>query len=92
MTNPRILHILRQAVQENRQEKACLIEDVIKVKKLLFGMGDTHHDEFKTDKTAVELYDLLHELDHSALRLMQKQYERRVNEIITSKMLVYHEG
>ena len=92
MTNPRILHILRQAVQENRQEKACLIEDVIKVKKLLFGLGDTQHDEFKTDKSAVELYDLLHDMDMTALRLMQKTYEKRVNEIMLSKMLVYHEG
>jgi hypothetical protein len=86
MTNPRILHILRQAVQENRQEKACLIEDVIKVKKLLYGMGDTQHNEFLTDKTAVELYDTLHELDHTALRLAYKGYEKRVNEITLSRM------
>jgi len=92
MTNPRLLRILRQSVQENRREKACLIEDVIKVKKLLYGMGDTQHDEFKTDKTATELYDYLHELDHTALRLTYKDYEKRVNEIMLSKMLVYHEG
>ena len=55
-------------------------------------MGDTQHDEFKTDKTAVELYDYLHELDHTALRLTYKDYEKRVNEIMLSKMLVYHEG
>lgn len=88
MTNPRILHILRQAVQENRQEKACLIEDVIKVKKLLYGLGDTWHDEFLTDKTAVELYDTLHELDHEALRLAYKGYEKRVNEIMLTKIPV----
>jgi hypothetical protein len=92
MTNPQILRVLRNAVQDERREKACLIEDVIKVKKLLFGLGDTQHDEFKTDKSAVELYDLLHDMDMTALRLMQKTYEKRVNEIMLSKMLVYHEG
>jgi hypothetical protein len=92
MTNPQILRVLRNAVQDERREKACLIEDVIKVKKLLFGLGDTQHDEFKTDKAAVELYDLLHDMDMTALRLMQKTYEKRVNEIMLSKMLVYHEG
>jgi len=92
MKNQVLCQLLAESVDENRKEKACLIEDVIKVKKLLFGLGDTQHDEFKTDKSAVELYDLLHDMDMTALRLMQKTYEKRVNEIMLSKMLVYHEG
>jgi hypothetical protein len=86
MQNPRILRILRQAEQENRQEKACLIEDIFKVKKLLFGLGETQHDEFLNTKEAVKLYDYLHDLDHTALRIIQKEYERRVNEIVISKI------
>jgi len=86
MTNPRILRILRQAEQENRQEKACLIEDIFKVKKLLFGLGETEHNEFLTAEDSGKLYDSLHDLDHCALRLIQKDYERKVNEIMLARI------
>jgi len=91
MRNPKLAAILALSVDENRKEKACLIEDVIKVKRLLYGMGDTQHNEFLTDKTAVELYDTLHELDHTALRLAYKGYEKRVNELRLTMILSCYE-
>lgn len=78
MTNPRIKAILRAVVEEGnvnrRNEKLFLIEDIIKVKKTLYGFGHTQHDEFLKDETATALFDELYELDVIALELILKEY------------------
>ena len=45
--------ILNDAIQDERNEKLCLIEDIIKVKKLLFGFGVDGHKDVIEDPAAV---------------------------------------
>jgi hypothetical protein len=65
---------------DKKYEKLTLIDDIIRVKKMLFGFGYTQHSEFLKDETAVKLFDELYELDVEALRLVCGGYEKQVNE------------
>lgn len=78
MTDKRIKQLLREAHQENINDlfsqKLILIEDIIRVKKLLFGLGEIIHNEFTNDDAAGKLFDTLYELDNSALELILHDY------------------
>lgn len=76
MTNPRLKKLLREAVVENRNEKICLIEDVMKAKKLLFAWNYFEHTDVIT--TPVKVFDNLYELDIQSLELIKRTYERKI--------------
>ena len=86
MTNPKLAVLLREAVVDNHKEKICLIEDVIKAKKLLFGLGQEQHNEFLIPVTiAAALFDELYELDICALQIVYKEYEKQINKLMHEK-------
>ena len=85
MTNPKLAVLLREAVADNHKEKICLIEDIMKAKKLLFGVGQTQHDEFVNPYAATMLFDELYDLDICALKIVYKGYEEQINEIYLEK-------
>ena len=85
MTNPKLAMLLREAVADNHKEKICLIEDVIKAKKLLFGLGQTQHNEFLIPSEATALFDELYELDICALQIVYKEYEKQINKLMHEK-------
>lgn len=91
MTNPRIVAILRQVVeegkQEDRNEKLFLIEDIIKAKRLLFGWGELQHSEFMHPNAAGQLFDMLYDMEVIQLKLIMKDYEKKINAI--AKQRVY---
>lgn len=92
MTNPRIKAILNEAIKENRQEdnseKLFLIEDIIKVKKVLFGMGHVEHNEFLSAESAGKLFDDLYELDIIALELVLNNYSQIVTKLVKERIRI----
>lgn len=86
MTNPNLTRVLREAVAEERKYKLCLIEDIIKVKKTLFGFGYKQHDEFTDAAKAGELFNTLYELDIPALEVVMNSYTKQVNEHVIEKI------
>lgn len=73
--NERIRELLREAhEEEGLKTKLCLIEDIIKVKKLLWSFGHTQHNEFLSAEAAGKLFDDLYELDTTALEIINKEY------------------
>ena len=64
---------------DEKKEKLILIEDIVKIKKTLFGFGYTHHSEFLTDNGRVNLFDELYEMDIEVLKIILASYEERVN-------------
>lgn len=79
---PNISKILAEAQDENRKEKICLIEDIMKAKRLLYGFGDIEHFEFLDPKAAGDLFYRLYDQPHAELKAIQKQYEDRINELV----------
>lgn len=43
--NENLKRINQEARQENEKEKLCLIEDIFKVKRMLFGFGHPDHQD-----------------------------------------------
>jgi hypothetical protein len=74
MTNPAIKRLLREAVEEERQYKLCLLEDIIKAKKCLYGFGFIEHDEFITENGRNALFNNLWDLDVVSLEVALKSY------------------
>lgn len=73
----------------NGHEKLFLIDDIIRVKKTLFGFGYTHHDEFLRDYSAARLFDELYEMNIEQLQLINAGYEKQVNEHISAQKLTH---
>lgn len=86
MRNPKLATLLLESVDENRKEKVCLIEDIRKIKRLLYGQGETHHDEFLSEDKAADLFFQLYDMDFIQLGLIYKSYEKTYNKIILTKM------
>lgn len=86
MTSLRIKSALRSAVEEERNYKICLCEDIIKAKKFLWSQGKTQHNEFLTEESAVSLWDHLYDLDVPALEVINNNYGKEINEIFISKL------
>ncbi len=63
-------------------ERLCLIEDIMKAKKLLFGLGKTEHNEFLSNESAGELFNELYDLPADSLRVTMGYYEKIINKII----------
>jgi len=80
MTNPRIVKVLREAVQENRDEKLFIITDIIRVKKMLWGFGYHEHNEFIVPLAAGKLFDTLYDMSIDDLQVLNKELEGKVNE------------
>lgn len=91
MTNPKIAMILSESVEESRQEqfneKLILIEDIIRIKKMMFGLGFVEHDEYlDKNNAAANLFDLLYEMNLTQLELINSGYEKQVNECLSNKI------
>jgi len=68
---PQIEKLLCEAVNENKAEKLCLIEDIIKQKRLLYGFGI---NEFLGSVLEPEKdFDHLYELSIESLELMMAE-------------------
>lgn len=93
MSNPNLVRLLRESVQESRQdqhfEKLLLIDDIIRVKKLLYAQGIKEHNEFLTDKGRVDLFDELYDMYIEQLQLINTGYERQINTLMTEKLQEY---
>lgn len=91
MKNTYLLDLLHQAIEENTSdslnEKLIMIDDIIRVKKTLFGFGYTQHDEFLTDYSAAKLFDELYDINIEQLQLINAGYEKQVNEHISAQKL-----
>lgn len=68
--------VITERIQEQEKEKLCLIEDVIKVKKHLFGLGHEQHNEFLDKQAAADLFDELYDTPIQSLQFMLKEYSQ----------------
>lgn len=88
--NNAIKSILSDAITEGKQDyeqtKLCLIEDVIKVKKLLFGLGELGHSEFMNDAAAWQLFCDLYELEIDQLEIINSGYEKQATELMKQRV------
>lgn len=64
--------------------KLCLIEDVIKAKRLLYGLGINSHIDAVLRPAAV--FDALYELSNEALSVTLELYSLRINRLMAFKM------
>lgn len=85
MTN-QLETLLDEAIDENRKEKILLIEDITKAKTLLFGLGETQHNEFQNTDSAAELWLELYDMDFDQLTLIRDGYEAKINLIAIQKL------
>ena len=84
MTTKKIKQILAEIAQDNRNERIILIEDIMKAKKLLTGLGKTAHHEAVTDPPAV--FDQLYELDICALQMLDFATTNELNRVIKERV------
>jgi hypothetical protein len=93
MQNQKLTAILRQAVKENetelRHEKICLIEDIMKAKKLLYGMGQIQHNEFLHPIAHAKKFDELYEFNLDQLKLVRDGYTAKINELAKAQIKQY---
>lgn len=90
MRNPRLAALLLEAHNENndelKKEKLVLIDDIVRLKKHLFGQGKHEHNEFLTAAGRVELFDELYEKNLDQLRVIYEGYERQYNALVKSRL------
>ena len=84
--NTQLETLLDEAIDENRKEKLCLIEDITKAKILLFGLGETQHNEFQNTDSAAELWLELYDMDFDQLTLIRDGYEAKINLLAIQKL------
>ncbi len=93
MTNTYLLQVLNQTIEKNTSdlmnEKLIMIDDIIRIKRSLYGFGYTQHNEFLTDSAAGQLFNELYDMDLNQLQLVNAGYEKQVNEHLSAKKLTY---
>lgn len=80
--NEALEKIAAEAAQENTHERLVLIDDIIRVKKFLFGQGLRQHNEFLTDQGRTDLFDSLYEYSIDSLRIIYKGYEKQYEAMV----------
>jgi hypothetical protein len=84
MTNPQIKRLLMEVMEDDRKEKITLIEDIMRAKRLLFGMGETDHQESVLNPTAE--FDRLYDLTINELEIKQAVLEMKANKLMAAYM------
>lgn len=98
MRNPRIVKVLHEVIEEGKRERAAeeqdnqekeklvLIDDIVRVKKVLFGQGELQHSEFMNNKAAGELFDDLYDMDIPSLILLRDLYGKQATNLIKQRL------
>ena len=81
MTTKKIKQILAEIAQDNRNERLILIEDIMKAKKLLFGLGDQSQIEAINNPGA--LIDKYYDMAVIDLDIINIVLERKINRLMT---------
>lgn len=84
MTAKKIKQILAEIAQDNRNERLILIEDIMRAKKLLCGLGKTDHHEAVTEPATV--FDQLYELDICALQMLDFATTNELNRVMKERV------
>jgi hypothetical protein len=66
-------------LSDEEKERLALIKQIVDAKRQLYGFGYTWHGEFTSAEAAGKLFDRLYDMDKLALVLINKSYERRIN-------------
>lgn len=85
--NTKLEILMAEAIQDNRAEKLCLIDDIVRAKKFLFAQGRKEHNEFILPDTAGKLFDTLYEYNHDQLTAIRDGYTNQINQIIRKKVM-----
>lgn len=86
MKNPKLCALLAEAVMEERNYKICLVEDIMKVKRTLFGLGKVEHDEFILPETEVNLFNYLYDLDIPTLEFLLNNYSKQATLLANNRI------
>ena len=91
--NPRLSTLVATAILENiaemsddeQKEQLTLIDDIFRVKKLLYGLGEAQHAEFISATQWWETFDELMEYSLTQLRIIYSGYSSKVNQLTAEK-------
>lgn len=86
MTQETIDRLVADVKQDEDKYRSCLIEDIIRVKRTLWGFGYLQHDEFLTAETAVELFDRLYDMDIISLEIVLTAYSKIATNHVNNKI------
>lgn len=78
--------LLAEAIEDNRREKYSVIDEIMRLKKFLYGLGQTQHDEFISDDTNTALFEYLDDLDLLPLEVIRDNYTKQVNELMRERI------
>lgn len=84
MTNPRLKSILVDMMEDEKKEKICLIEDIMKAGRLLAGAENKLDSEVLTDPAKV--FDRLYELPIPELQEANRVISDRLTIAILGQM------
>lgn len=90
MNLPKIRAIIKESAAECQQDnlnlKLCLIDDIIRVKRTMWALGDRKHNEFILPDTAAQLFDTLYDMEIPQLECIMAGYTIRVRELMAAKL------
>jgi hypothetical protein len=82
MTNPRLKAILTTMMDEERNYKLCLIEDIIKMDKLLSKYDNKGTQE---KEQPADMFDRLYDMTINDLEITEALMEMRLNKILRNQ-------
>lgn len=84
MSNPNLIALLKEVMQDDHKYKLTLIEDILKGAKLAYGLG---HEDSKMAVTNPEiLFDEMYELSINDLQIAEGIVTIMVNKLINDKI------
>ena len=87
MTSKLIKKLLIETMSESEKYKLCLIEDIIKARSLMFGMGE---EKYKHIILAPEdTFDSLYDMNINELQIVETQTSREAVKLMTIKLNNY---
>jgi hypothetical protein len=89
MTNPQIKKLLIQVMEDDKKEKIVLIEDIMRAKRLLFGMGENEHQAAVLNP--VTEFDRLYDLTINELEIIGAVLEMKANKLMAAYMGVINQ-
>lgn len=86
MSNPNIVRVLQESVDEHRSEelkkqKLILIEDIFKIRKRLYALGRFEYTEHLSSEKSGVLFNYLYDKSINQLNVLLKMYTFEISTI-----------
>lgn len=84
MSNPHLVELLKEVMEDDQKYKLTLIEDILKGAKLAYGLG--HEDSKMAVTNPEKLFDELYELSINELQIAEGITTMMVNKLMNERM------